>query len=57
MPFPVLVYTCTSCLSKYREENVYEETRLIMGLDFVKENIFLIAEEGQMYLIYCIFFS
>lgn len=57
MPFPVLSYTCTSYLSKYREENVYEETRLIMVLDFVKENIFLIAEEGQMYLIYCIFFS
>lgn len=44
MTFPVLVYAYASYLSRYRGENVYEETRLIKVLDFVKESTFLIAE-------------
>ena len=47
MLFPVLFYTCASYLSRYRGEDVDEEARLITILDFVKESIFLIAEEGK----------
>lgn len=42
-------------LPRYRGENVGEETRLIISLGFEKEKIFLIVEEGHMYLIHYIF--
>lgn len=37
MPFPVPFYICASYLSRYRGENVYEETRLIIALGFEKQ--------------------